>query len=267
MTTVLVERVRAEVLQITLNRRGALNALNREMVRDLAAALDQVERDTTCRVVILTGAGRGFCAGFDLNGYGDEEELETAGATRGLVSRQDEISAVALRLHQLRQPVIAALNGATAGAGLSLAAGADIRLAATDAVFSAAYLRAGFTGTDLGSSWLLPRLVGAGRAHELVLTARRFDAEEALRIGLVTNVVPSEGLLDAALRTAEQILLAPPLSVELTKRGLWTSLETPSLGAAVELENRLLVLSALTEDQPEAVRAFLEKRPPQYRNR
>jgi enoyl-CoA hydratase/carnithine racemase len=255
------------VLQITLRRPDSLNALNYAMVLDFLAVLDEVESCGDLRAVILTGAGRAFCAGFDLRGYGDDERLAAQGKTRGLLTRQDEIAAIPVRLHQLRVPVIAAVNGAAAGAGLSLAAASDIRVAARGAVFSAAYLRAGFTGCDLGSSWLLPRIVGTGRAHELILTARRFDAAEALEIGLVTSVAAPESLMDTALAVAAQIGQNPPLSVSLTKKGMWVAMETPSLAASVEFENRQQVLSALTEDQPEAALSFLEKRAPRYANR
>ena len=255
------------VLRITLRRPQALNALNYAMVRDFLAVLDEVESRGDLRAVILTGAGRAFCAGFDLRGYGDDERVAAQGTIRGLLTRQDEIAAIPVRLNQLPVPVIAAVNGAAAGAGLSLAAASDIRVAARGAVFSAAYLRAGFTGCDLGSSWLLPRIVGTGRAHELILTARRFDAAEALEIGLVTSVVEPESLMDAALAIAAQIVQNPPLSVSLTKKGLWVAMETPSLAASVEFENRQQVLSALTEDQSEAALSFLEKRAPRYANR
>jgi enoyl-CoA hydratase len=255
------------VLQITLRRPESLNALNYAMVLDFLAVLDEVESCGDLRAVILTGAGRAFCAGFDLRGYGDEERVAAQGKIRGLLTRQDEIAAIPVRLNQLPVPIIAAVNGAAAGAGLSLAAASDIRVAAQGAVFSAAYLRAGFTGCDLGSSWLLPRIVGTGRAHELILTARRVEAAEALEIGLVTSVVAPESLLEAALGIATQIRQNPPLSVSLTKKGMWVAMETPSLAASVEFENRQQVLSALTEDQPEAALSFLEKRAPRYANR
>jgi enoyl-CoA hydratase len=243
--------------------------MNYEMVLDFLAVLDEVESRVRqgCRAVVLTGEGRAFCAGFNLRGYGDDARVAEQGNIRGLLTRQDEIAGIPLRLHELRVPVIAAVNGAAAGAGLSLAVACDVRIAAEGAVFSAAFLRAGFTACDLGSSWLLPRIVGTGRAHELMLTARRFDAAEALRIGLVTDVVPPDALLDRALAIAGQIRQHPPLSVELSKKGMWVALETPSLAASVELENRQQVLSALTDDQPEAARSFLEKRPPRYANR
>jgi enoyl-CoA hydratase len=255
------------VLQITLRRPEALNALNYPMVLDFLAVLEEVESADDCRAVILTGAGRAFCAGFDLRGYGDDDRVASHGHIRGLLTRQAEIADIPVRLHQLSVPVIAAINGAAAGAGLSLAAACDIRVAAQGAVFSAAFLRAGFTGCDLGSSWFLPRIVGTGRAHELILTARRFDAAEALEIGLITSAVAPDSLIETALSVAAQIRQSPPLSVSLTKKGMWVALETPSLAASVEFENRQQVLSALTEDQPEAALSFLEKRAPRYANR
>ncbi len=267
MTTVELSCLDEGVLRIALARPEALNALNYEMVLDFLAVLTEVEQDTDARAVILTGVGRAFCAGFDLRGYGDADRLARQGTARGLLTRQAEIASLVTRLHGLKTPVIAAVNGPCAGAGLSFAAACDIRIAADGVVFSAAFLRAGFTACDLGSSWLLPRIVGTGRAHELMLTARRFDADEALRIGLVTDVVPSDHLIERALSVANQIKQNPPLSTLMTKEGMWVAVETPSLAATIEFENRQQVLSAMTEDREEAGSSFLEKRAPQYANR
>jgi enoyl-CoA hydratase/carnithine racemase len=255
------------VLQLRFSRPESLNALNYEIVLDLLAVLAEVESEQHARAVVLTGAGRAFCAGFDLLGYGDEARIAEQGLTRGLLTRQSEIASTVTRLHGLKIPVIAAINGPCAGAGLSYAAACDIRIAAEGTVFSAAFLRAGFTACDLGSSWLLPRILGTGRAHELMLTARRFDAEEALRIGLVTDVVAGTALIDRALEIANQIKQHPPLSTLMTKEGMWLAMETPSLAATIELENRQQVLSAMTEDREEAGRSFLDKRAPRYANR
>jgi enoyl-CoA hydratase len=267
MSTVELSSIDEGVLCITFHRPDSLNALNHVMVRDLCAVLDEVERETGTRAVVLTGAGHAFCAGFDLQGYGDDERIAEQGTTRGLLTRQAEIAATITRLHGLKPPVIAAINGPCAGAGLSCAAACDIRIAVDGAVFSAAYLRAGFTGCDLGSSWLLPRIVGVGRAHELMLTARRFDAAEALHIGLVTDVVPVAELIEKALDVAGHIKQSPPVSTLLTKEGMWAGVEAPSLTVAIELENRQQVLSAMTEDRAEAASSFLEKRAPKYANR
>lgn len=249
---------------LRLNRPERLNALTASLAAALYDALDALEADDGCRVVVLTGAGRGFCAGLDLNGYGDDERRDSQGTARGTFVRQREIAGIAQRLHELRQPVIAAVNGAAAGGGLALVLASDIRIAAESAVFAVSFIRAGYSGCDIGTSWLLPRIVGAGWAHELMLTGRRFDAAEALRIGLLTDVVPPDDLLDAALRKAAEIQLNPPFSVELTKQGMWIALETPSFDAAVEFENRQQIITAMTSDQPEATEAFLARRAPKF---
>jgi enoyl-CoA hydratase/carnithine racemase len=171
-------------------------------------------------VLVLTGAGRAFCAGLDLHGYGDEELVAARGKVRRTLERQREIAGLARRLHELRPPVIAAVNGPAAGGGLALALASDVRIASTPAVFAVSFIRAGFSGCDIGTSWLLPRIVGTGRAHELMLTGRRVGADEALRVGLVTDLVPPDDLIGVALAKAEEILLNPPLSVELTKQGM-----------------------------------------------
>lgn len=252
---------------LTLNRPAALNALDDALVDGLASALVEVERDEDCRTVILTGAGRAFCAGLDLRGYGDDEAIESRGWARGTFIRQRAIAGLAQQLRHLRQPVIAAVNGPAAGGGLALVLASDIRIAADTAVFAVSFIRAGYSACDIGTSWLLPRLVGAGRAHELMLTGRRFDAAEALGIGLLADVVEPDRLREVALGKAAEIAANPPFSVELTKQGMWLALETPGFDAAVEFENRQQLVTAMTEDQREATAAFLSKRDPQYRYR
>jgi enoyl-CoA hydratase len=267
MELVGLSRLSEGVCQLTLNRPDALNALTAAFVAELHSALDAVEQDEQCRVVVITGAGRAFCAGLDLGGYGDDELVRTQGEVQRMLARQREIAGLSQRLHELRQPVIAAVNGPAVGGGLALVLASDVRIAAYPALFAVSFIRAGFSACDLGTSWLLPRIVGAGRAHELMLTGRRFGAEEALRIGLLSDVVDLAELLPTALAKADEIMLNPPFSVELTKQGMWTALETPSFSASVEFENRQQVLTAMTEDQSEAVAAFLGKRAPSYRNR
>jgi enoyl-CoA hydratase/carnithine racemase len=267
MTVLETTRPSAEVVLLTLNRPDRLNALNRDLVAALHAALAQIETDASCRVLILSGTGRGFCAGLDLGGYGDEDAPGYTGSVMQLLARQRDIAALAERLHSLRVPVIAAVNGAAAGGGLALACASDIRLCSTDAKFAVSFIRAGYSACDIGVSWLLPRIVGTGPAHELMLTGRACSAAEALRLGLVTDVTAPDELLPAALRKADEILLNPPFSVELTKAGMWTALETPSFHASVEFENRQQILTALTDDCGEARAAFLEKRAPVYRHR
>jgi enoyl-CoA hydratase len=161
--------------------------------------------------------------------------------------------------------VIAAVNGPAAGGGLALALASDVRIAAESARFNVAFVRIGLSGCDIGVSWLLPRLVGASRAFELMLTGRLIDAAEADRIGLVVRVVPDGSVVDAALETAELIAANSPFGVWMTKEVMWSNLETGSLHAGIDLENRTQILTSFSEDMREAMTAFLEKRPPEFR--
>lgn len=257
---------REGVRLIRLNRPDRLNAWTEDLVRQLSRILDQVAADRECRVVVLTGAGRAFCAGLDLAGY-DQGREEREGWPLGTLNRQQELAHLTLQLRDLPHPVIAAVNGAAAGGGLALVLGSDIRIAADPAVFAVSFIRAGFSACDLGTSWLLPRIVGVGRAHELMLTGRTFAAAEALEIGLVTAVVAPEDLLETAYAKAEEIMDNAPGSVALTKQGMWASLEISSLATAIEFENRQQVITALTDDARESATAFLEKRRPVFRHR
>ena len=254
------------VTRITMNRPEKLNALTTGLVQGLHAALDAIAIDHSCRVVVLTGAGRGFCAGLDLGGYGTAPDTEGFGPTQAGLAVQKHIAALIPHMRSLPQPIIAAVNGPAAGGGFALVLGSDIRVAARTARFNAAFIRIGLSACDIGTSWLLPRLVGAARAQELMLTGRIFDADEAARIGLVVDVVDDDALLDVAYAKAEQIMLNAPMGVALTKEGMWSALEIPGLQAAIDLENRQQILLSQTADHPEAMRAFLEKRPPEYHN-
>ena len=261
MTTVLVERT-GETAVVTLNRPERLNAFNGEQLDELTGVLDSLAADRGCRVVILTGAGRGFCAGADIS------SSESAGprTTHTAWALQKRFSALTLRLRSMTQPVIAAVNGPAAGGGLALVLASDIRLAAASARFNVAFIRVGFSGCDMGTGWLLPRIVGAGRAHELLLTGRMVEADEAERMGLVLEVVPDGTVVDRALQEAALIVRNTPLGVAMTKEVMWADLEIPGLAAAIDLENRTQVLTSLTDDAHEAMAAFLERRPPRYGN-
>ena len=234
------------------------------MVEMLHEALSSVSRDRDARVVILTGAGRGFCAGLDLGGYGEAPGYQWNGSVERGFAVQKHIASLIPRLRSLPQPVIAAVNGPASGGGFALVLGSDIRIAATTARFNAAFIRIGLSACDIGTSWLLPRLIGAARAQELMLTGRLFDAEEALRIGLVTDVVPQEVLLDAALTKAEEIKLNTPLGVALTKEGMWSALEIPGMQAAIDMENRQQIMASFSDDARETRRAKSEGRPAKY---
>ncbi|MFT3854225.1 MAG: enoyl-CoA hydratase-related protein [Ilumatobacteraceae bacterium] len=251
---------------LSLNRPEKLNAMSSEMIQELHGHLDDIAVDSTVRVVVLTGTGRGFCAGLDLGGYGQAPHTEGWGRTQAGFAVQKHIASLIPHLRSLPQPVIAAVNGAAAGGGFALVLGSDIRLAARSAKFNAAFIRIGLSACDIGTSWLLPRLVGASRAHDLMLTGRIFDADEAARIGLVIDVFDDDALLEAAFAKARQIMLNSPFGVALTKEGMWSALEIPGQQAAIDLENRQQIMASATADHREAMTAFLERRPPSYTN-
>ena len=254
------------IAQLTLNRPEKLNALTTEMVQALHAQLDDIAADSSVRVVILTGAGRGFCAGLDLGGYGAAPNTEGFGRTQAGFAVQKHIAALIPHLRSLPQPVIAAVNGAAAGGGFALVLGSDIRIAARSAKFNAAFIRIGLSACDIGTSWVLPRLIGASRAQELMLTGRIFDAVEAERMGLVVDLVDDDALLDTVIAKAKQVMLNTPFGVALTKEGMWSALEIPGMQAAIDLENRQQIMASATADHREAMTAFLERRAPTYTN-
>lgn len=260
----IVDRPMDGVVRITLNRPTRLNAMTSDLVENLHQRLADTAVDTSCRVVILTGSGRGFCAGLDLGGYGSAPNSHGMGATQAAFQVQKHIAGLIPRLRSMPQPVIAAVNGAASGGGLALVLGSDIRLASTASKFNVAFVRIGFSACDIGTSWLLPRVVGVARAQELMLTGRIIESEEALRIGLVVDVVEPALLMDRALEKAGEVIRNTPFGIALTKEAMWTALEIPALQSAIDLENRQQILSSHTADAREAMQAFLEKRDPRY---
>jgi enoyl-CoA hydratase len=264
VANVLTEQIRPGVTLITLNRPASLNAMTAELVSELHEALGTVSADRACRAVVLTGSGRGFCAGLDLKGYGTAPGSQNLDAVESGFATQTQIAALVPRLRAVPQPVIAAVNGPASGGGLALALASDVRIGAASARFNVAFVRLGLSGCDIGVSWLLPRLIGASRAWELMLTGRIIDADEALRIGLLLKVVPDGQVLDAALETAGLIAANSPWGVRMTKEVMWSQLEVASLQAGIDLENRTQVLSTMTGDMREAILAFLEKRPASF---
>jgi enoyl-CoA hydratase/carnithine racemase len=261
---VLVDEPAEHVRRLALNRPDQLNAMTSELCEALHAELLAIAGDRSCRAVILTGSGRGFCAGLDLRGFGDAPGNDGSDPARDRLGNQQRMSALVLGLRALPQPVIAAVNGPAAGLGFALALGCDIRFASREAVFRVAFINIGVSNCDMATSWLLPRLIGASRSNELMLTGRRFDAEEALRIGLLTDIVDASQLADRALTAASQIAALAPWGVRLTKQGMWTALEIPSEQAAAQFEDRQQIMSTFGAAPPEAVAAFLEKRDAQF---
>jgi enoyl-CoA hydratase len=264
---VLLDKLTPEITQLTLNRPDKLNAMNEALIKRLYERCDEIEDDPECRVVILTGAGRGFCAGLDLTGFGGAPRQKGWGGPASGLAVQQYIANVMPRLRALRQPVIAAVNGPCAGGGLALALASDIRVCSESARFNVAFVRIGLSGCDVGVSWLLPRLIGASRATEMMLTGRLISAAEADKYGLVSEVVPDGETVNSALNIAHQIVANSPFGVWMTKEASWASREIPGLQAAIDLENRTQILASYSEDQREAIGAFLQKRPAQYQRR
>jgi enoyl-CoA hydratase len=256
-----------QVALLTLNRPERLNAINLAMYDELEDVVGRLASDTTTRVVVLTGAGRGFCAGQDLKDLGADPDASELGRVQYGLAWQSRAARLVRQIHELPQPVLAAVNGAASGAGLSIALAADTRIAARSARFNAAFVRIGLSGGDLGASYFLPRIVGPTAAAEMLYTGRLVDADEAERIGLVLRVVDDGALVDEALGIATQILGNSPFGIAMTKQLLWQNLEAPSLAAAQQLENRTQILASFTEDCREAEAAFLEKRAPEFHNR
>ena len=265
--TVLRSEPQPGIAVLTLDRPERLNAMSHDLVRDLHAALDEVAGDPGTRVVVLTGAGRGFCAGLDLRDGAAVPGTEHRGRVQRGLATQQHIAALVPRLRSLPQPVVAAVNGPAAGGGFALALACDVRLASASARFNVAFVRIGLSGCDIGVSWLLPRLIGASAAFELLLTGRLVDADTARRLGIVSRVVPDGEVLDAAMEVAAEIAANSPLGVRMTKEVMWSQLEVGSLQAGIDLENRTQIMTSFSEDTAEAMAAFLEKRPPEFRDR
>jgi enoyl-CoA hydratase len=260
-----ITKPRPHVSVITLNRPERMNALSFDTVVPLREAIDRVAGDADTWVAILTGAGRGFCSGLDLEDHGVPPGIEGLPMSRIATRAMAIFAELVPAMRNMPQPLIAAVNGAAYGGGLCLAVGADIRVAAASARFCGAGVRNGLTGTELGVSWILPRLIGASRAFELILTGRELDAAEAERMGLVSRVVADDSLLETALVLAEQICELSPHGVAMTKRVLWANLETGSLAAGIDLESRnQLLVRMTTQNLDEAIRARREGRKPRY---
>jgi enoyl-CoA hydratase len=259
---VLVEHPRPHVAQVTLNRPERMNSMAFDVMVPLKEVLENIADDNSVRVVVLTGAGKGFSSGADHKSAGSVPHVQ--GLTRPTYALRSMaiLDDVILALRRLHQPVIAAVNGAAIGGGLCLALAADIRVAAHGAYFRAAGINNGLTASELGLSYLLPRAIGSSRAFEIMLTGRDVDAAEAERIGLVSRQVPDEQLLETCYDMAERIAAFSRPGVELTKRTLWSGLDAASLEGHMQAEGLgQLFVRLLTGNFEEAVAARAEKRP------
>lgn len=263
---ILLDRPEPGICVVTLNRPSRLNALLRETVADLNILLDQLAADPECRAVIITGAGRGFCSGQDLEASNQRNQTGGSGVIEKL-HWQEQFAGMGGRIRAMPQLVIAAVNGAAVGAGMAIALSADVRIATHTARFLVAAVRIGLTGGESGISYLLPRMIGASRAFDILLTGRPIDAEEAERVGLVRHIAPPETLLGDAIDYARTVLANSPYSVAHTKKLMWANLDANSYEAAIEAENRAQILGTMTKDYGEATAAFMGKRPPQFTGR
>lgn len=246
---------------VTLNRADRLNAFDYETVEEIHACLTHLESANDIRVVIFTGAGRGFSAGTDLKSGRDANAPVNVSKQ---MRAQRFIADMVLHMRRIPQPIIAAINGVAAGGGFSLTMAADIRVAAQSARFICSYINVGLSSGEIGSSYFLPRLVGLSRAADLLYTGRTMDADEALRIGYVSRVVPDGEALNAALDTARVMLEKSPFGLRMTKEVLNQSIDAQSLEAALYLENRTQTLAVVSGDFRAAAKAFAEKRKPVF---
>lgn len=262
---VLVDRPRPHVALVTLNRPERMNSMAFDVMVPLKAALEGLNHDNDVRVVVLTGAGRGFSSGADHKSAGSVPHVQGLTRPTYALRSMELLDEVVLAMRRLHQPIIAAVNGAAIGGGLCLALAADIRVAADEAYFRAAGINNGLTASELGLSYLLPRAIGSSRAFEIMLTGRDVDAVEAERIGLVSRQVPAAELLPTCFEMAARIAGFSRPGVELTKRTLWTGLDASTLEGHMQAEGLgQLYVRLLTANFEEAVAARAEQRDPVF---
>jgi enoyl-CoA hydratase/carnithine racemase len=262
--TIKVE-ARGPIEILSLNRPQALNALNPDMVEALNAYLGDLHQRPEVRVVILRGEGRAFCAGLDIKEARARRTGANATRWEGPFGTQSMIGNIYRKMRSIPQPIIALGHGAACGGGFSLLLASDVRYGAPSLRMNAAYIKIGLTGCDMGSSYFLPRLVGASLASELILTGRFIHADRALALGLLSDVAPEDKLLETGLSLADEMLQTSPNGLRLSKHALNLNIDAPSLEAAMAIEDRQQTLLGGSPDAAEAMTAFLEKRAPVYR--
>lgn len=248
MATVQIERPEAGIARIVLDRPDRLNAINFDLVGELHDALDEVARDDGCKVVVLTGRGRAFCSGLDLKNWGTLPPVgahphRTAGSTG-----QSFMSSLSSHIRATPQIVLASVNGPAYGGGFALSLACDLRVAGRSASFCSAFIRTGLTGTDIGISYFLPRLVGASHAFDLMVTGRTVEADEARAIGIVSRVFEDDALAAETLAIARTVAGYTSVGLRMTKEVMWANLDTPGLDACLAVENRNQDLAGRTDE-------------------
>jgi 2-(1,2-epoxy-1,2-dihydrophenyl)acetyl-CoA isomerase len=258
----LLETVTDRVATLTLNRPDRLNALSSYILDGLLEALPRLGADPEIAVVILTGAGRGFCAGGDVKSMAEgSSQMGVEDAVQRLRDRME----VSRLLHDIPKPTIAMVNGPAAGAGLAMALACDLRIASASARFITAFVKVGFSG-DFGGSYFLSKLIGTGKARELYYTGDALDSTQALALGIVSRVVPDSELADATMTLATRLARGPNIALGLMKQN-FNAAETGTLSELLDLEASHQIQTGRTEDHLEAARAFVEKRPPVFKGR
>jgi enoyl-CoA hydratase len=261
-STIRFETPREGIGLVTLNRPQRLNAINLEMVGELSALFDHLETRDDIRVIILTGEGRGFCSGADLRDerVGKEASAVFSSAAEHLMTVQKKYAGLVTDMRRIAQPIIAAVNGPAAGGGMCLALASDVLLAGPQASFTPSFINIGLSAGEMGTSYLLPRMVGEARAADILLTGRTVDAKEAERIGLVSRLVEDERLMDEAMDVAKTMLEKSPVGLRLTKEVLDQNRNAPSLEVAIELENRNQSICCVNPDFFAAVQEFAKRK-------
>jgi enoyl-CoA hydratase len=262
-----ISRPHPKVAVVTLNRPERMNAMAFDVMIPFRDALREVGSDNGVRIVVITGAGRGFCSGADHENPGSIPNIDGLTVPTIALRSMEMLDDVISTIRRLHQPVVAAVNGAAIGGGFCLALAADVRIASEDAYFRAAGINNGLTAAELGLSYLLPRAIGQSRATEIMLTGRDVDADEAERVGLVSKVVPSEQLLPECFELADRINGWSRAGVELTKRALWNSLDAGNLQSHMDAEGTAqLFVRITTRNFEEAVSARKEGRAPDFKD-
>jgi enoyl-CoA hydratase len=257
-TALTLETAGAGVALVRLNRPERLNAINEVMQAELHEMCATIGADREVRVVVLTGAGRGFCAGIDMRDFGPSM-LDADDPAIDRLRFQEGMASLPQALRALPQPVVAAVNGPAVGGGLALCLASDVRICAASASFGNAAILLGLSGAEMGMSYYLPRIVGLSVAADWMLTGRTVSAEEAYQRGLVSELLDDDRLLDRALELASQIAAHSPLGVQMTKRALLTNTDAPDLAAAIEVENRNQVITHATDEAAAARRRWAER--------
>lgn len=256
-------RMDGDVLWATLNRPESLNALNHQLEMELRELFSGLYWSREARVVVLRGAGRAFCAGIDLK---ETQEIHKVDADTGaMFDRQRRLSEIVIAMRRCPQPIIGLINGPASGAGFGIALACDVRIGTPQTRMNAAFIRLGVTACDVGVSYFLPRMVGASVAAEYMLTGRFIAAERARELGLLSTIVEADQIDAEGAAMAADMVRATPLGLRLTKDALNIAIDAAGLEAVIAMEDRNQIVSSRDENFHEGVRAFLEKRAPNYR--